>query len=258
MTDTNTAAIREVSSGPVVLVTGAAAGIGLAVANHLLVRAHRIIALDIDDVALAAAYADFDTGRVLPVVADVAKVDALESVVAAGVAHFGGLNAVINNAALHGAAWGKPCLEYSQADWRRLLDVNVLAIPMLAKAALPALSQSGGVLVNMSSMVGYGHGRSSPYAVSKAAVNGLTMALSQEMGKHGVRVVGLAPGFIATDLVLDGLDAAAQERLLSLQALPVSAGPDDIAEIIAFLISPAARLITGATVVADLGITRRP
>ncbi len=66
-----------------------------------------------------------------------------------------------------------------------------------------------------------GHGRSSPYAVSKAAVNGLTMALSQELGKHGVRVVGLAPGFIATDLVLAGLDAAAQERLLSLQALPV-------------------------------------
>jgi len=252
------ALIAESPARPSVLITGAAVGIGLAVANHLIRRSHRIIALDIDGAALAAAYAGFDADTVFPLVVDVAQEDAVAQAVDAGVAHFAGLHAVINNAALHGAAWGRPCLEYSQADWRRLLDVNVLAIPMLAKAALPALSRSGGVVVNLSSMVGYGHGPSSPYAVSKAAVNGLTMALSQELGKHGVRVVGLAPGFIATDVVLAGLDANARDRLISLQALAETAGPEDIAEIIAFLISPAARLITGTTIIADLGITRRP
>lgn len=258
MTDVASASAQRESMQPVVLITGAAAGIGLAVARHLIGRSHRIIALDIDGSALDAAYADSDAKTVLRLVADVAQVDQVERAVAAGVEHFGGLHALVNNAALHGAAWGRPCFEYEQADWLRLFSVNVFAIPALARAALPALSRSGGVVVNMSSMVSYGHGPSSPYAVSKAAVNGLTVALSQELGKHGVRVVGLAPGFIATDVVLAGLNAAARERLMSLQTLPVSAAPEDIAEIIAFLISPAARLITGTTIVADLGITRRP
>ena len=242
----------------VVLVTGAAAGLGRAVARHLLEQASKIIAVDIDGAALDRAFAEFGDDRVLCAAADIAQPDQVDRAVADGVAHFGRLDALVNNAALHGQAWGMPCLEYSNADWQKIFAVNVLAIPTLVKAALPALSRSQGVVVNMSSMVSYGHGPSSPYAVSKAAVNGLTMALSQEVGPLGVRVVGLAPGFIATDLVLSGLDEAARTRLMTQQALKYTATPGDLAETIAFLISPAARLITGTTLVADLGITRRP
>ncbi len=243
---------------PVVLITGAAAGIGLSVTHHLVGRGHRVAALDLDAGALDRAFADIGTDLVLPLVTDIARPDQVEQAVAATISHFGRIDALVNNAALHGAAWGRPCLEYDLEAWQRLFAVNVLAIPMLVRSALPALAQSRGVVVNISSMVGYGHGPSSPYAVSKAAVNGLTMALSQEVGEHGVRVVGLAPGFIATDLVLAGLDEAARQRLMSLQAMPVGAKPEDLAEIVAFLVSPAARLITGTTLIADLGITRRP
>lgn len=246
------------ADGRVVLVTGAAAGIGLAVVQHLVSEGHRVVAVDIDRTALDTAFACHDEDKVLRVTADISRVEDVERAVQAGVNHFGGLDALVNNAALHGKAWGGPCLDYSQEDWLKIFGVNVFAIVSLVRAALPALARSGGVVVNMSSMVGYGHGHSSPYAVSKAAVNGLTMALSQEVGRQGVRVVGLAPGFIATPVVVSGLDDAARARLASMQAMDATGTPEDIAGIIAFLISPAARLITGATLLADLGIMRRP
>lgn len=242
----------------IVLITGAAAGMGLAIAKHLIARSHRIIAVDMDGQSLDHAYANFTDSQVLPIVADISDEDQIERTVRRGVEHFGGLNALINNAALHGAAWNKSCLEYTLAEWQKLFAVNVFAIPALVKAALPALSRLDGVVINMSSMVGYGCGSASPYAVSKAAVNGLTIALAQEAGKQGVRVVGVAPGFIATPTILDTLDSEARERLLSRQTISTSGAPDDICEIMEFLISPGARLITGTTIVADLGITRRP
>ncbi|MDB5680310.1 MAG: NAD(P)-dependent oxidoreductase [Sphingomonas bacterium] len=243
---------------PVVLITGAAAGIGLAIARLLLEHGDRIVAVDMDEETLANAYAAFDDARVLQVVADIADPVAATRAVEHGVAHFGALDALINNAGLHGAAWGRPALDYSIGDWTKLFAVNVFAIPILAKAARPALAASGGAIVNLSSMVGYGHGASSPYAVSKAAVNGLTIALAGELGKDGIRVVGIAPGFIATDVVLAGLDQQARDRLHGLQTVKGQGTPEDIAEVVAFLISPAARMITATTVIADLGITRRP
>jgi NAD(P)-dependent dehydrogenase (short-subunit alcohol dehydrogenase family) len=243
---------------PVVLITGAAVGIGFSIATLLLARGHRIVAVDIDGKTLAQAYVDFDDSSVLQVVADIADPVAAARAVESGVAHFGRLDALINNAGLHGAAWGRPALEYSMDAWAKLFSVNVFAIPILAKAARPALAASNGVVVNLSSMVGYGHGSSSPYAVSKAAVNGLTIALAGELGKDGIRVVGVAPGFIATEVVLAGLDQQARDRLHGLQTVKGQGTPDDIAEVVAFLISPAAKMITATTIIADLGITRRP
>ena len=248
----------EAARSSVVLITGAAAGMGLAAAKHLVKRSHKVIAVDIDGSALASAYAAYGNEQVLQLTADISQVEQATRSVHTGIDHFGKLNALVNNAALHAKAWNKPCLEYSREDWLRLFGVNVFAIPTLVSAALPALTKSGGVVVNMSSMVGYGHGHSSPYAVSKAAVNGLTVALSQELGKYGIRVVGLAPGFIATPALLDTLDQETQDRLISLQTMASLGTPEDIAEIMEFLISRQSRLITGTTIIADLGITRRP
>jgi 3-oxoacyl-[acyl-carrier protein] reductase len=248
----------KTSDGAVVLITGAAAGIGLATARLLLKRGYRIIALDVDPGSLEVAFGSFDEKQVCRLVADVADPVESSSAVEQGIAHFGALDALINNAGLHGASWNRPCMEYSFDDWIRIFSVNVFAIPVLAKAALPALARSHGTIVNMSSMVGYGHGSASPYAVSKAAVNGLTIALAQEFGKHNIRVVGIAPGFVATPTVLLALDQQARDRLDSLQTISRQGAPEDIAEIASFLISPAASMITATTLIADLGITRRP
>jgi len=241
---------------PVVLITGAAGGIGAATADHLLSISHRIIAIDRDEDALNKIYAGYGDDKVAIITADISDVDQIRSATSRGIAHFGSLNALVNNAALHGQRWLRPCLDYSPDEWAEIFAVNVFAIPAFAKAALPALIKSQGVIINMSSMTGYGHGSPSAYSVSKTAVNGLTTSLSDELGELGVRVVGLAPGFIATPAVIASVSEIALERVLERQAIQTTGKPEDIAKIVAFLIRDEARLITGTTIHADLGTTR--
>lgn len=245
-------------NGRVALITGAGMGMGLATGQRLLEAGYRIVANDIDPAALAEAWGSVPADRVHQGVADVSDEEQIRSMVADALDAFGRLDVLVNNAALHGSRWNGPCLSYNGAEWARVFEVNVLAVMTMVRATLDALSESRGVVVNMSSMVGYGNGAHGPYAVSKSAVNGLTTSLATELGPRGIRVVGVAPGFIATPFLLGGMDPSVRERLLGSQATDVQGGPDDIAALIAFLVSPEARMITGHTVVADAGITARP
>jgi 3-oxoacyl-[acyl-carrier protein] reductase len=248
----------EAVHGRVALITGAGMGMGLATGQRLLEAGYRVVANDIDPAALSDAWGDAPADRVHQGVADVSDEDQVRSMVGAALNAFGRLDVLVNNAALHGSRWNGPCLSYDGAQWARLFDVNVLALMTMVRATLDALTDSRGVVVNMSSMVGYGNGAHGPYAVSKSAVNGLTTSLATELGPRGIRVVGVAPGFVATPFLLAGMDAAVRDRLLGSQATDVEGGPDDIAALIEFLVSPEARMITGHTVVADAGITSRP
>jgi NAD(P)-dependent dehydrogenase (short-subunit alcohol dehydrogenase family) len=244
--------------GPqVALVTGAAAGMGLVTARRFLAGGWRVAAWDIDEDALSKAWADAHADRALPRVVDVSDPEATDAGAAAVLRSFGRIDVVVNNAALHGAAWNTPALQLSHERWRTLLDVNVLGIVNVCRSTAEALEASAGVVINISSMTGYGHGPSSAYSVTKYAVNGLTASLSDELGKRGVRVHGLAPGFIATETVLNSLGPRRAEELVSKQVLPFAGQPDDIAAITAFLASPQARMIAGQTIIADAGITRR-
>jgi len=245
------------SSKPVVLITGAAGGIGEAIGKHLLRTSHQIIAIDRNEEKLNKAFSGYDDDQVLAITADISDTDQIIAATTRGIAHFGSLNALINNAALLGPRWVRSCLDYSRDEWAKLFAVNVFAIPALVKATLPALEKSQGVIVNMSSMNGYGHGSPSPYSVSKAAVNALTTYISEEVGKYGVRVIGLAPGFIATHKVLASVNDEVRERILENQVVRTIGMPEDIARIVAFLIGDDSRLIAGTTIHADLGITRR-
>jgi 3-oxoacyl-[acyl-carrier protein] reductase len=246
------------TDGRVALITGAAMGMGLATGQRLLGAGYRVVANDVDPVALADAWGSAPADRVHQGVADVSDEAQVRSMVGEALDAFGRLDVVVNNAALHGSRWNGPCLSYDGAEWARVLEVNVLAIMTMVRVTVEALAESRGVVVNMSSMVGYGNGAHGPYAVSKSAVNGLTTSLATELGPRGIRVVGVAPGFVATPFLLAGMDPSVRNRLLGSQATDVQGGPDDIAALIEFLVSPAARMITGHTVLADAGITSRP
>ena len=251
---------REGQSEPcaaVALVTGAAAGIGLSIVENLLGRGYRIIAVDIDGPGLNAALGGYGRDRVQCLVADIAVEQQAVGCVQSGIEHFGRLDGLVNNAALHGRYWGRPSIEYPLEEWQRIFSVNVFAIPILARAARQALGESAGVIVNISSMDGYGHSHSCPYAISKVSMNGMTMNLAKELGRDGIRVVGVAPGFVSTPAVLSFLGQADLDRIEALQSLPGKAAPEDVADIVAFLLSPQSRLVTGTTIHADLGIIHR-
>jgi len=242
---------------PVVLVTGAATGIGLTMAHRLVGLGYRVVAVDIDAETLASSFGECDSAQILGIVANIADEEQAAGCVQKGVAHFGRLDGLVNNAALHGKYWNRPSLDYSLAQWQEIFAVNVFAVALLAGAARSALADSRGVIVNISSMDGYGHSHSCPYAVSKVAMNGMTMNLAKELGTDGIRVVGLAPGFIGTPAILSFLGQADQDRIEALQSVKGQGTPDDVADMVAFLLSPQSRLVTGTTIHADLGIIHR-
>jgi NAD(P)-dependent dehydrogenase (short-subunit alcohol dehydrogenase family) len=242
----------------VVLVTGAASGMGLATGRRFLAGGCRVVAWDVAAAQLADAWSDTTPSEVLTDVVDVSDPVATEAGAARLLDAFGRLDVVVNNAALHGAEWQVDCLTLSPEQWRRIVDVNFFGPINVLRSCADPLAAAGGVVVNISSMVAYGHGRSSPYSVTKTAVNGLTTSLAEELGRRGVRVVGVAPGFVATDTVVESVGPDRMKTLIGMQSLPTVGQPGDIAEVTYFLASEQARMITGQTVVADLGITRRP
>ena len=246
-----------------VLVTGAASGIGRATCRRLARDAEMrgeqgmIAAVDIgpspalDELVSELTALGVDA---LPLAGDMGSVDGPGQVVAEAVDRFGGLDGVVSNAGINRPA---PLLEYSVEDWDKLFAVNTRATWLLAKAAHPALKESGGSIVATASMSGSNaHAGLGAYAPSKAAIIMLCRVLAQEFGRDGIRVNTVSPGMVRT-----GMTAAvyADERITdernTLVPLGRVATPEDIADVIAFLLGPDARYINGHDLVIDGGVS---
>lgn len=243
-------------AGKVVVVTGAAQGIGHAVTDRLRRHGAQVVATDVDVARLDAAWREIEGVATSPL--DVADPEHAELAAGVAIERFGRIDAVVNNAALHARDYNIPCLQMEGAQWQRLFDVNVRGPVNVARAMLPYLKESRGAVVNVASISGFAFEPPGAYAVSKAAVNALTVCLTAELGEHDVRVLGVAPGFIGTDVVRAALSAADQRKYLEAQAISQMNTPEELAEIIEFLLSRAARLLVGHTVMADAGFSRRP
>jgi glucose 1-dehydrogenase len=244
-----------------VLVTGAASGIGRATCLRLARDARarstgaRIAAVDVTPAldALADELGKLDAD-VLPIVADMASADAPARAVQDAIARFSGLDALVSNAGVNRPG---PLADYSVDDWDRLFAVNTRATWLLAKAAYAALKASRGAIVAVASMSGSNaHANLGAYAPSKAAVISLVKVLAQEFGRHGIRVNSVSPGMVRTGMTekvyADAEIAAARDALVPLGRV---ATPEDIADVIAFLIGPDARYVTGHDLVVDGGVT---
>jgi 3-oxoacyl-[acyl-carrier protein] reductase len=240
-------------AGRVAFVTGAARGIGLAIATALAQRGAGVAMADIDMPALEAAAQPLDA-RAYPVEADVRRQAAVQLAIEQTVEHFGGLDILVNNA---GICPLRDFSDVTEEEWDRVLDINLKGAVFCCQAALPYLRDSGerGRVVNISSVAGQSGGVLAPihYSASKAGLIVLTKTLARILAPHRATVNCVAPGTTATDLTAAWADET-QERVRTAIPLGRFGRPEEIAEAVCYLVSDRAAFVTGATLDVNGGL----
>lgn len=248
-------------AGRTALVTGAASGIGRAVAERLLEEGARVVALDRDEGALAAVWGGADAPpNVLPVTADVADEASVARAVAEAVAGFGALELVVGCAGVSGPV-GTALERVALADWQRVLAVNATGSFLLLKHAMPELRRAAAgpageasvVLVASDSALVAAPGMA-PYCASKAAVLQLARAAAVEAMGSGVRVNAVCPSIVDTPMSRG--DLGVEPGGFQAADFPVQSAREVAGEVL-FLLSPQARAVNGASLVSDFGYTAR-
>lgn len=240
-------------AGRVAIVTGAAKGIGEATARRLASEGAKVLCVDIDP-GVEAVSASIG-GDAHALVADVADRGAVAAFVDHARQRWNRIDILVNNAGIDGTP--AVLAEGSEADFNRVVDVNLRATWAAMKHALPVMTAGGGgSIVNVASVAALiGFETLSIYAASKAAILGLTRSAALEYGSKNVRVNALCPGGVLTPLALSFMGEGTLELWAQKHALKRFAQPDEIAAAIAFLASDDASFITGAVIPVDGGMT---
>lgn len=239
----------------IAIVTGGANGIGRATVLAFAAEGARVVVADlneaagrqvVDEVAAAGGEARFE--RV-----DVSDGARVEQMVESTEAAWGGLDILVNNAGIVADA---SLLKMTHEQWRRVIDVNLEGLFLCGQAAARRMVElgGGGVILNTASVVGlYGNYGQSNYVAAKAGVIGMTKTWARELGKHGIRVNAVAPGFIATD-ILEGVPQKILDDMVARTPLRRLGRPEDVADAFVFLASDRAAYVTGTTLSVDGGI----
>jgi len=244
-------------AGKVALVTGGAKGIGFAIASDLAKRGAAVLIADLEGARAAAEQLKKSGHRALGLEADVASEHDVARLADAATQEFGGLDILINNAAIFSALRRRPFEEIDPAEWRRVMEVNTLGPFLCCRAVLPLFrARGGGRIVNISSGVAFkGNPGMAHYVASKGAVVSLTRALATELGPFKILVNSVAPGLTLSDGVLENpeLLAGAREFSVRTRALARDMTPADLVGTVAFLVGPDSAFVTGQTIVVDGG-----
>ena len=235
-------------TGQIVIITGAGSGIGLACAKRFLADGFQVAAIDINPLPPDLSRAG-EAGGLLPLAIDVSKLDQCREAVRQTAARFGGLQALCHFAGIHSTRTWE---DVSGEEFNRVLEVNVVGSFHMAKAAAEYMKHHGGgaiVLTSSGSIkvsgLGGGSGRGGPaYVTSKAAINGLNLALARALGRHNIRVNTVSPGATDTPMIAEYTEAS-REAAASRSFLGRIGQPDDVVDVARFLISDAARFVTG-------------
>lgn len=248
---------RGALEGKAGLVTGAASGIGQAIARHLLDEGASVALLDQDEGGMAETLAPLGeavVSRALCQPVDVCSADSVGRAIKAAVEAFGSLDFAVNNAGITGDA-GR-VHECSEANWLRVIDVNLNGIWRCMREELRLMQARGGAIVNMASVAGLVgiHDQLAPYAPSKFAVIGLTKTAALEYAHIPIRVNAICPGEIMTPMQQAiNLSTEAQSRALAAVPFGRFGDPGEVASAAAWLCSDASSYVTGHTLVVDGG-----
>jgi NAD(P)-dependent dehydrogenase (short-subunit alcohol dehydrogenase family) len=245
--------------GRVAVITGARTGIGLATAARFVTDGAKVVLADIQDATQEADRLSEGGDAATFVQADVSSAASAEALVQATLATYGRLDILINNA---GIELARTVPDTTEADWDRLMAVNLKGVFLCSRAALAVMRrQRQGAIVNVASELGLvGGSEIAAYSASKGGVVQLTKSMAIDHASEGIRVNCVAPGPVATPLleaIITSAESPEKERqsILSKTLLKRLADPGEIASVIAFLASDEASYMTGSVVVVDGGWT---
>ncbi|MBZ0290498.1 MAG: SDR family oxidoreductase, partial [Anaerolineae bacterium] len=233
--------------GKVAIVTGAAQGIGRAVADRFAREGAAVTLADVQDCAAAVE-------NCLAVRCDVSSPDEVDAMVAQTVERFGGVDIVVNNA---GIAIYRMIQDFTPEEWDRVLAVNLRSIYLTSRRCIPLMAaRGGGSIVNIASV----HARATaqtvtPYVASKGGVVSMTRAMALEGAQHHIRVNCILPGAISTPMLLENWGDTAPEDHPLMPRIPLRrfGDPDEIARVAQFLASAESSYMTGSDVLVDGG-----
>ncbi len=241
----------------VAIVTGGAMGIGFAACEALAAQGAAIVIADVKSADEAAEKLRSKGYKALGVNANVSVEEDTLRMVEATLSAFNSVDILVNNAAIYSALSLKPFEQLTVADWRQMLEVNVIGQFLCCKAVLPAFKeQHSGRIINISSGVAFkGNPGMLHYVASKGAIVSMTRTLATELGEHGVLVNSVAPGFTLSDGVQANPSLASTVAPFSVRdrALKRDMIPADLVGAVCFFAGPHSAFITGQTLVVDGG-----
>jgi NAD(P)-dependent dehydrogenase (short-subunit alcohol dehydrogenase family) len=240
----------------VAVITGGAKGIGFAYCQRFIAEGARVVVADIAD-PLDAAEKLASPDRVLGVQTDVSDARSVQSMVDETLRRFGRVDVLVNNAAVFASLKPQRFDDIPEAEWDRVMAVNVKGMWNCVRAITPAMrAQGAGRIVNIASaIVAKGTAFLLHYVTSKGAVIAMTRALARELGPEGITVNAVAPGLILSDTVQDNPDITNFQSAAIMQArsLPRDAFPEDVEGAVVFLASDDSAFMSGQTLIVDGG-----
>jgi 3-oxoacyl-[acyl-carrier protein] reductase len=242
-------------SGKVAIVTGAAQGIGEAIALALAREKATVVVCDLDASGSSGVAQQIVSAgaQSLAVPVDVTSSEAVARLVSVVMRRYGRIDCLVNNAGIHS---DRKLVDMSEAEWRRMLDVNLTSMFLCCRADAPVMIERGsGRIVNMSSQSAVdGCSEACHYGAAKAGVIGFTRSLARELGAYGITVNAVAPGIIQTPMNPPERIRLKQEGWLKRLALKRFGMPEDVANAVVFLLSDQAGYVTGDTLFVNGGM----